>query len=82
MSIRERLYPPEQELPVLVEHTDKGTRKNQAVFKCAGCGHMDNADVNAAQNILAAGHAVTGRGGTPQALSHSDPMKRQPPEAA
>ncbi len=52
-------------------------RKNQAVFKCAGCGYTNNADVNAAQNILAAGHAVTGRGGTPQANKHSDPTKRQ-----
>ena len=63
-------------------HTDKGNRKNQAVFCCLSCGHTSNADINAAKNILAAGHAVTGRGGTSQALSHSDPMKRQPPEAA
>ena len=82
MSIRERLYPTEQELPVLVGHTDKGNRKNQAVFCCLSCGYTSNADVNAAKNILAAGHAVTGRGGTSQALSHSDPVKRQPPEAA
>ncbi len=61
-------------------HTDKGNRKSQVVFCCLSCGHTDNADVNAAQNILAAGHAVTGRGGTPQALSHSDPVKRQPLE--
>ena len=82
MSIRERLYPTEQELPVLVGHTDKENRKSQAVFKCAGCGHTSNADVNAAQNILAAGLAVTGRGGIPHANKQSDPMKRQPPEAA
>ena len=56
-------------------------RKNQAVFKCAGCGYTNNADVNAAQNILAAGLAVTGRGGTSHVASdrtqHSDPVKRQ-----
>ena len=63
-------------------HTDKGNRKSQAVFCCLSCGYTSNADVNAAQNILAAGLAVKGRGGTPQALSHSDPMKRQLPEAA
>ena len=28
------------------------------------------------------GIALIGRGGTPQAFSQSDPMKRQPPEAA
>ncbi len=55
-------------------------RKNQAVFKCVACGYEADADVNAAKNIIAAGHAVTGRGGTPQAFSHSDPMKRQPLE--
>ena len=63
-------------------HTDKGNRKNQAVFCCLSCGYTSNADVNAAQNILAAGLAVKGRGGTPHANKHSDPMKRQPPEAA
>ena len=63
-------------------HTDKGNRKNQAVFCCLSCGYTSNADVNAAQNILAEGHAVTGRGGTSHANKHSDPMKRQSPEAA
>ncbi len=43
---------------------------------------MNNADINAAKNILAAGLAVTGRGGTSHANKQSDPMKRQPPEAA
>ena len=63
-------------------HTDKENRKNQAVFACTNCGHTDNADLNAAKNILAAGHAVSGRGGTSHANKHSDPMKRQPAEAA
>ncbi|MEJ7648132.1 MAG: transposase [Nakamurella sp.] len=42
-------------------HTSKDNRESQAVFHCTGCGHTANADVNAARNILAAGHAVTGR---------------------
>ena len=55
-------------------------RMSQAVFKCVACGCEADADINAAQNILAAGLAVTGRGGTPQALSQSGPAKRQPSE--
>jgi putative transposase len=33
-------------------------RKTQAIFSCMACGHTENADLHAAQNILAAGHAV------------------------
>ena len=45
-------------------HVDPASRESQARFRCTGCGHQANADVNAALNILAAGLAVTGRGGT------------------
>jgi transposase len=58
---------------------DANSRKSQADFACTACGHRDHADVNAARNIaahahsvmpatravLAAGHAVTARGGSP-----------------
>jgi putative transposase len=46
-------------------HTCPENRESQAVFRCRACGHEANADVNAATNILAAGLAVTARGGTP-----------------
>ncbi|WP_276973282.1 RNA-guided endonuclease InsQ/TnpB family protein [Ferrimicrobium acidiphilum] len=67
-------------------HTDKENRKSQAVFCCKACDYTGNADLNAAKNILAAEHAVSGRGGTSQAkpdrVKHSDPTKRQPARAA
>ena len=43
-------------------HIDKENRKTQADFKCLACGYRDNADVNAALNILASGNGATGRG--------------------
>ena len=46
--------------------TDKGNRTNQAVFSCLSCGTELNADLNAARNILAAGHAVLACGVTGQ----------------
>jgi transposase len=58
---------------------DRASRESQAVFRCTACGFAGNADVNAAINI-AAGHAVTARGGDgvtrpvnrePQLLLHS-----------
>ncbi len=63
--------------------TAKENRESQAVFHCRACGYHAHADVNAAKNILAAGLAVSGRGGTPQSeaidqSASSGPVKRQP----
>jgi putative transposase len=52
---------------------DRGSRESQAVFRCTACGFACNADVNAAINI-AAGHAVTARGGDGVAR----PVNREP----
>ena len=38
-------------------HTAKENRMTQTDFMCVNCGHTDDADVNAAINILRAGHA-------------------------
>ena len=43
-------------------HVDAESRESQARFICTACGFACHADVNAARNI-AAGHAVTARGG-------------------
>jgi transposase len=43
-------------------HVAAESRKSQAIFACVACDFTCNADVNAARNI-AAGHAVTARGG-------------------
>lgn len=56
-------------------HVDAKSRESQARFACTACSHRDNADVNAAKNVLAAGLAVTGRGD----LADRRSEKRQPP---
>jgi len=54
-------------------HVAAGSRESQALFRCTACGNADNADVNAARNI-AAGHAVTARGG----VRDTGPVNREP----
>jgi ribosomal protein L37AE/L43A len=52
---------------------DRDSRESQAVFRCTACGFACNADVNAAISI-AAGHAVTARGGD----GITRPVNREP----
>jgi transposase len=54
-------------------HIAAESRKSQALFACVACGYACNADVNAARNI-AAGHAVTARGG----VRAAGPVNREP----
>jgi len=58
-------------------HIAAEPRENQSRFRCVACGYACNADVNAAINI-AAGHAVTARGGG----ELSRPANREPLVAA
>ncbi|MBC6450460.1 zinc ribbon domain-containing protein [Actinokineospora xionganensis] len=54
---------------------DRQARENQAAFRCRSCGFAANADVNAACGIrIAAGHAMTARGGSPL----GEPANREP----
>lgn len=55
----------------------KENRTTQAKFTCVSCGHSMNADLNAARNILAAGHAVLACGEMMQS-GHS--VKQEPAE--
>lgn len=59
-------------------HTEAANRETQALFECQSCGHTTNADINAARNILAAGHAVIACG---EPVLQDRSMKQAPPEA-
>ncbi len=69
-------------------HTNKTNRKSQAISCCISCRYTNNADINAAKNVIstAVGHTVTRCGGISHATSnktqHSDPMKCQPTRVA
>ena len=52
---------------------DRDSRESQAVFRCTACGYACNADISAAKNI-AAGYAVTARGGD----GVTRPVNREP----
>jgi putative transposase len=54
-------------------HVDANSRESQARFACTACRYVGHADVNAARNI-AAGHAVTARGG----VRAAGPVNREP----
>jgi putative transposase len=56
-------------------NVDKNNRVTQAKFVCTACGHTDNADHNAALNILAAGLAVSACGA---GKAQAPVMKQEP----
>lgn len=60
-------------------HTAKENRQTQSKFVCQVCGYTENADINGARNILAAGHAVLACGGMVQS---GHPLKQEPAEAS
>jgi putative transposase len=67
-------------------HVGSENRTTQSRFECVHCGHTAHADVNAAVNILAAGHAVMACGGEVSPCMHlgayrAAPAKQEPTEA-
>ena len=60
-------------------HTAKENRQSQSRFECQECGYKENADINGARNILAAGHAALACGER-AVLGRS--MKQEPTEAS
>ncbi len=60
-------------------HMAKENRQTQSKFVCQVCGYTENADINGARNILAAGHAVFACGGMVQS---GRPLKQEPTEAS
>jgi putative transposase len=59
-------------------HVSGENRPSQAEFRCVRCGYAADADVNAARNILAAGHAVIACGEWAQ----SGPSTKQEPSVS
>ena len=53
---------------------DKASRRTQLDFTCVACGHADNADLNAARNILTSGTGASARRG---ALALATPATRE-----
>jgi putative transposase len=60
-------------------HVSRDNRITQAKFECVECGHSENADINAARNILAAGHAVLA---CREMVQSDRSMKQEPTEGS
>ena len=50
-------------------HVSAENRPDQATFRCVSCGHADNADVNAAKNLLRVGQTRSACSGDPSSES-------------
>lgn len=59
-------------------HLDPKSLESQAVFRCTSCSFTGHADVNAANNILAAGLAVTACEDSPRPSGRAKSPKQEP----
>lgn len=55
-------------------HVSKENRKSQASFECVSCGHKDNADLNAAKNILTVGQTGLACGSNRKSGRKQEPL--------
>ena len=64
VKIRGQTKKPKHEPYPLNEFPEAASRRSQSVYECVACGHAENADANAAMNILGLGIGPeNGRGG-------------------
>lgn len=61
----------------ICHNTDKENRKTQSAFLCVNCGHSENADVNAAKNILCLGLETGGLPGVACGSNRSSGRKQE-----
>jgi len=63
-------------------HEAPENRKTQSAFLCVACGHTEHADVHAAKNILAAGHAAWAKEQAPSPDACGGAVRRAAPARA
>ena len=62
-------------------YISKENRKTQELFHCLSCAHKENADLNAAKNILAEGHSVLACGAETLVSAMNQELQRRKPIA-
>ena len=58
-------------------NVDRASRQSQELFECVRCGYEENADINAAKNILRAGRARMACGSNSNGSRKQEPTERE-----